>query len=203
MTVDEEPVAEDVDQVGCDQRQGDGADVIEGLQVAAEGEVEKKCRGAVVECAKKGDCSGEDGGVDGEAQHQGRGEQDDDDEYHGEACGEDEAVEEPTIGFVEFTRTVGLGEIGVEAEEDAGDTEGHGVVENLAECGGGDSECRVGRVPDHHGIDDAHAHPADFREDERKREEKQGPDLLSDRHNLRDLPPPSPAYVSKSSNKKT
>jgi hypothetical protein len=197
MTIDEEPVAEDVDQVCCDQRQGDGADVVEGLQVTAEGEVEEECRGAVVECAEEGDCAGEDGGVDGEAQHQRRSKQDDDDEYHSEACGEDEAMEKPAVGFVKFTCSMGLGEIGIEAEENTGYTEGHGVVEDLAECGGGDGECRVGHVSDHHGIDDAHEHPADFSENERQGKGKDGSDLLSDRHDLRG-PPPSPPIMCQS-----
>ncbi len=50
VAVDEEPVADDVDEVGGDEGPGDGADVVEGLQIAAEGEVEKERRGAVVEC---------------------------------------------------------------------------------------------------------------------------------------------------------
>ena len=42
-------------------------------------------------------------------------------------------MEEPAVGFVEAACAVGLGEVGVEAEEDAGDAEGEGVVEDLAE----------------------------------------------------------------------
>ncbi len=57
---DEEPVAEDVDEVRGDERHGDGADVVEGLQVAAEGEVEEERGGAVVERAEEGDGAGED-----------------------------------------------------------------------------------------------------------------------------------------------
>ena len=47
-------------------------------------------------------------------------------------------MEEPAVGLVEAAGAVGLGEVGVEAEEDAGDAEGDGVVEDLAEGAGGD-----------------------------------------------------------------
>ena len=83
MSVDEEPVADYVDEVGCDESDGDGTDVVEGLKVAAEGEVEKESRGAVVESAEEGDRAGEDGVVDGEAQHEDRGAEDDEDEREG------------------------------------------------------------------------------------------------------------------------
>ena len=55
---DEEPVADGVDDVGADERDGDGTDVVEGLQVAAEGEVEEERGGAVVERAEEGDGAG-------------------------------------------------------------------------------------------------------------------------------------------------
>ena len=83
VAVDEEPVADYVDEVGCDESDGDGTDVVEGLKVAAEGEVEKESRGAVVESAEEGDRAGEDGVVDGEAQHEDRGAEDDEDEREG------------------------------------------------------------------------------------------------------------------------
>ena len=107
---------------------------------------------------------------------------DDEDEGEGEAGGEDEAVEEPAVGLVESSGAVGLGEVGVEAEQDAGDAEGDGVVEDLAEGGGGDGEGGVGHVPDHDGVDDAHGHPAEFREDERDGKGEHGPDLAANRH---------------------
>jgi hypothetical protein len=42
-----------------------------------------------------------------------------------------QAVEEPAVGLVEAAGTVGLGEVGVEAEKDPGDAECDGVVKNL------------------------------------------------------------------------
>ena len=160
VAVDEEPVADDVAEVRGDEGDGDGADVVEGLKVAAEGEVEEEDGGSPVEGAEEGDGSGDDLVVDGEAEHEDGREGDEAHEDCGEDGGEDEAVEEPAVGFVEAACSVGLGEVGVEAEEDAGDAEAEGVVEDLSEGRGGDGEGGVGHVSDHHGVHDAHRHPA-------------------------------------------
>jgi hypothetical protein len=117
-------------------------------------------------------------------EHDDWGEDDDEDEGEGEPGGEEKAVEEPAVGLVEAACAVGLGEIGVEAEEDAGDAEGDGVVEDLAEGGGGDGERGVGHVSDHDGVDDAHGHPADFGEDERQGEREHRTNLVADGHLL-------------------
>ena len=45
VAVDQEPVDGGVDEVGRDERPGDGLDVVEGLQVAAEDEGEKRAAG--------------------------------------------------------------------------------------------------------------------------------------------------------------
>ena len=105
-------------------------------------------------------------------------------------------MEEPAVGFVETACAVGLGEVGVEAEEDAGDAEGDGVVEDLAEGGGGDGQGGVGHVSDHDGVDDAHRHPADFGEDEREGEREHRTDLGANGHLfLRVLAPGTPPGV--------
>jgi hypothetical protein len=91
-------------------------------------------------------------------------------------------VEEPAVGLVEFACAVGLGEEGVEAEEDAGDAEGDGVVEDLAEGCGGDGEGWVRHVPDHDRVDDAHCHPANLGEDKGESQGEDRSDLVSDGH---------------------
>ncbi len=182
MAEDEKPVAHSVDEIRGDESPGDGADVVEGLQVAAEGEVEEERGGAVVEGAEEGDGEGEDFVVDGEAKHERRGEHDDEDEGEGKAGGEEETVEKPAVGLFEAACAVRLGEVGVEAEEDAGDAEGDGVVEDLSERGGGDGQRGVGHVSDHDGVDDAHRHPADFGKDEREGEREHRTNLIADGH---------------------
>jgi len=200
VAVDEEPVAEDVDEVGGDESDGDGADVVEGLQVAAEGEVEEEDRRPPVKGAEEGCSAEEDLMVDGQAHHRDWREGDEAHEDGGENGGKDEAMEKPAVGFVEFACSVGLGEVGVEAEKDAGDAEAEGVVEDLAEGGCGDVDCRIGHVADHDGVDDAHRHPTEFGEDEGKGEGEHGSDLLANGHRL----PPSPyLYCAKYSKENT
>jgi len=62
---DEKIVAEEVDQIGGDEREGDGADQVHALQRAAEGEVKKKRNEAEGERVHIG--AGEDGDVGGNA----------------------------------------------------------------------------------------------------------------------------------------
>ena len=123
MTVDEEPVAEDVYEVRGDERYGDGADVIEGLQGAAQGEVEEENGRSPVEGAEERCGSDEYLMIDGQAHHRDGREGDEAHEDCGKDGGEDEAVEEPAVGFIEFACAVGLRDVGVEAEEDASDSE--------------------------------------------------------------------------------
>ena len=84
--------------------------------------------------------------------------------------------------------------------EDAGDAEGEGVVEDLAEGGGGDGDGGIGHVADHDGVDDAHGHPAEFGEDEREGEGEHGPDLLTDGHCVVWYPPPPLGYFGRKFN---
>ncbi len=188
---EQEPVAEGVDQVGGDEGHGDGADVVEGLQVAAQGEVEQERGGSGVERLEEADGLGEDRGLDGQVvQGEGAG-GDDGHQERGEQGGEDEAVEQPAVGVVELARAVGLRDVGVEAEQDAADAEGEGVVDDLGECGGGDGDGRVGQVADHDGVDDGHEHPAEFGEDERQGEREHGLDFVANGRHLQhsSLPP--------------
>ena len=55
VAVDQEPVEEDVEEVRGDESEGDGADVVEGLQVAAQGEVEEERGRSPVEGAEEAD----------------------------------------------------------------------------------------------------------------------------------------------------
>ena len=107
-----------------DERDGDGADVVEGLQVAAQGEIEHEGRGSGVERLEEADRLVEDDGVYGHTQERVGDEGDDAHEDCGEDGGEQEAVEEPAVGVVDLAGAVGLGEVGVEAEEHAADAEG-------------------------------------------------------------------------------
>jgi hypothetical protein len=62
----------------------------------------------------------------------------------------------------------GLGDEGVEADEEAFAEEGKDKEEAGADADGGDGLGTVGEAADHHGVHDCHADPADFGQDERK-----------------------------------
>jgi len=65
VTVDKEPVADEVNEVGGDKCEGDGLGVVRGLEVAAEGEIEQQGNDAPVEAVERGDGLREDRVVDG------------------------------------------------------------------------------------------------------------------------------------------
>ena len=93
-------------------------------------------------------------------QKQNRGKGEDRDQERGESYGHDDAVEEPAIGFVLLFGAEGLGDEGVEAEEDAAYAEAEGVEEDLREGRGGHGEGGVGEVAEHDGVDQRHGDPA-------------------------------------------
>ena len=102
----------------------------------------------------------EDVGVDGEAgEEQGCG-QDEGAEERGEEDGHEEAVEEPVVGGGLVVFAEGLGDEGVEREEDAAYAEGEGVEEDLGEGAGGEGEGGAGRAAEHGCVDDGHRDPA-------------------------------------------
>ena len=57
----------------------------------------------------------------------------------------------------------GLRQHGVEAKQDAADPERQRVIRHLTQRGCSQRDGGVGQVADHHGVDDAHGHPADLR----------------------------------------
>ena len=180
VAVDEQPVADEVDEVGGDEREGDGFGEVRGLQVAAEGEVEQQRKDAPVEAVERGDGLGEDGAVDGNAVEDHGTEGEDCDQQGPEGEGEDETVEKPAVGGMDFFGAEGLGDEGVEAEQDAANAEGEGVEDDLGERGGGHGHGGVRQAADHAGVDDGHGHPAELAGDERRGEPEERRELRAD-----------------------
>jgi len=106
--------------------------------------------------------------VDGEAEEERGRDGEDCDKEGGESEGHDEAVEEPAIRFGVFLGAEGLGDEGIEAEEDAADAEAEGVEEDLGEGGGAHGESGVGQVAEHDGVDQRHGDPSELAGDERQ-----------------------------------
>ena len=74
----------------------------------------------------------------------------------------------------------GLGDKGVEADEETFTKEGEDDEENGDEADGADGLGAVGKAADHHGVHDDHAHPADFGEDEREGEAQGGAEFAAE-----------------------
>ena len=179
VAVDEEPVEEEIDEIGGDEREGDGTDVIEGLQVTAKGEIDEQRKHAEGEGAQHGEGLRADGRRRMHVREAERDEQEETEKQPTEKDGEDEAVDQPAMRFGEFAGAVGLGDDGIEAEQDAAEADGEGVKEDLREGGGGEGGGGVGQAADHGGVDQAHGHPAELAEDEGQGEQEHGAEFAA------------------------
>ena len=108
MAEDEEIVADGIDEIGGDEREGDGADKIHALQSAAEGEVEKKRNEAEGKGVHVG--TGKDRDVRGDAQAIKKigQEPDTDEEQRREGEAEVDAVDKGVEAVIEAAGTEGL-----------------------------------------------------------------------------------------------
>ncbi len=68
----------------------------------------------------------------------------------------------------------------VEADEEAFSEKGEDHEDAGGNADSGDGGSAVGKATDHHGVDDDHAHPADFGEDEREGEAKGGAKFVAE-----------------------
>lgn len=78
-----------------------------------------------------------------------------------------DAVDEGVEAVFGAAGTEGLGDQGVEADEEALAEEGENQEEAGTDADGGDGLGAVGEAADEHGVFDDHADPADFGQDER------------------------------------
>ena len=138
VAVDEDPVEGEVDEVGGDEGEGDGADLAYSLKIAAESAIDQQGEGAPVEDADIGAGEGGDGGVDAAAgEDQLRGEHG---EHQQRREGERDVdgLGEGAVAVVEAASAPGLRDEGVETEEQADAEEGRRVVDGVAEADGAD-----------------------------------------------------------------
>ena len=167
-------LAGEIDDVGRDEGESDGADHIHALEGAAKGEVEQKRNEAEGERTHVG--AGEDGDVGGNAKSvEDIGEEPDgEEEEWRESEAEIDAVDEGVEAIFAAAGAEGLGNEGVEADEEAFAEEDEDEEEAGADADGGDGLGTVGKAANHHGVHDGHADPADFGEDERDGEVESG-----------------------------
>jgi len=171
---DQDVVAGEIDNIRSDERESDGANHVHALQRAADGEVkeerDKSCGERThVRSGKDGD-----GASDAEALVVIRENPDGDGEKRRDGEAEVDSVDERAVAILAATRAKSLRDQGVEADEDALAKEGEDDEEAGADANRADGLGTVGESADHHGVDDHHAHPPDFGEDEGKGEVEGG-----------------------------
>ena len=91
-----------------------------------------------------------------------------------------DTVDEGAVAVLAVTGTESLRNEGVQTDEEAFAKEGEDDEDAGTDADGTDGFGTVGETANHHGIDDYHAHPADFREDERKGEMKGGAEFVAE-----------------------
>ena len=171
---DKDVIAEEIDEIGSDEGEGDGTDKVHALQGAAEGEVEEKrkqAKGKRVHIR-----AGEDGDIRGDAEEMEEAgkKPDGEEERRQEKKTEIDAVDEGVVTIVLAAGAEGLGDEGVEADQEAFAEEDEDEEEAGADADGGDGLRGIGEAADHHGVHDGHADPTDLGEDEGKRQVERG-----------------------------
>ena len=177
FAVDEDPVADEVDDVGGDESEGNGAHHVHALECAANGEVQEQRKHADGEGAHVRSGENDDAGFDAHALVKVRKKPNGKREQRSDSDGEIDAVDEGAVAIFATTGAKGLRDESVEADEQTFSAEGEDDEEAGADADGGDGFGAAGEATDHDGVNDVHAHPAEFGEDERKGEAQSGAQL--------------------------
>ena len=180
LAVDEDVVANEVDKIGGDESEGDGANHVHTLESATNSEVEEERDETGGKRTHVGSGEDGDGMGDAEAFEVKRNDPNGDGEEGSDGKAEIEAVDERAVAVFALASTEGLGHEGIEADEEAFAEEGEDDEEAGADADGADGFGAVGEAADHHGVHDDHAHPADFGEDERKGEAERGTEFVAE-----------------------
>jgi len=159
---DEDVVAEEVDEIGGDEGEGNGANHVHALEGAANGEVEKEREKASAEGVHVGNGEDDDAGVDAHAMEVEREIPDGKEEKGKDRKAEVNAVDEGAVAVFAMAGTEGLGDEGVEADEKTLTEKGKDDEDAGADADGANGLGAVGEAADHHGVHDDHAHPADL-----------------------------------------
>src|ERR1700687_1441451 len=79
------------------------------------------------------------------------------------------AVHQGAVAVFAFTGAEGLGDESVQADQQPAAEKSHDIENAGADADRTDGAGAIGQMADHDGVDDAHGHPADLREDQRQR----------------------------------
>jgi len=180
LAKDEDVVAEEVDEVGGDQGEGDGANYVHALEGAADGEVEQQREEADGEGAHVGEGKDRDLGVNAHAPEVEREVPDGDGEDGRERKAEVDAVDKGAMAVLAMAGAEGLGDEGIESDEKTFTEEGEDDEDAGADADGTNGLGAIGEAADHHGVHDDHAHPAEFGENEREGKAKRGREFAAE-----------------------
>ena len=180
FAVDEDPVAREIDEIGGDERESDGAHHVHSLERAANGEIEEEGNESGGEGAHIGGGEDCDGVGDAEAFEIAGQDPDGNGEKRGDREAEIDSVDERGVAIFATAGTERLRDKGVQADEKAFPEEGENDKEARGDGYSPDGFGGIGKAADHHGVHDGHGHPADFGEDEGKSEAQGGAKLRTE-----------------------
>jgi len=180
LAVDQEVVAEKVDEIRSDESEGNGADHVHALKRAPDGEEETQREHAEGQSAHVGGGEGSDGVSDADGLEVTREDPDRDGEERGDRETEIDPVDEGTVAVFTPASAESLRDEGIEADEDAFGEESEDDEEARRNADGADGFSGVRKAADHHGVDNGHGHPADLGEDEGKGEAEGGAEFATE-----------------------
>src|SRR5579883_1606835 len=175
--INKDPVSAGVDEIGRDERPGDGADVVNSLQVTPKNSIEEQERQAPDQNLDEAGGLTDDGRFDAYRSQQRSTADDQRHERQREAGREDEAGAHSPARFRHIARSIGMRDESVETRHEAEPEDRKRVKQRAADAGGADGERAVRQAADHDGVDDAHGHPAEFSESERQGDPQHGADI--------------------------
>jgi hypothetical protein len=171
---DEYIVAEKIDEVGCDEGEGDGSDHVHTLKGSANGEIQKQGKETGGKCVHVGSGQDRDAVGHSEAFEIERDDPDGKGKKGSDRETKVDAVDERAVAIFAMACAEGLGDEGVEANHETFTKESEDDEETGADTDGANGFGAVGKASNHHGVDDDHAHPAEFSEHQRKGEVEGG-----------------------------
>ena len=180
MTIDQDPVSKKVDGIGGDLREHHRLDQADALQIPAEGEVQHERQHAPIQNAQIGGSLRKDGGVHSEARHGGGHGGVEEHQSRHEDGAKVEAAPQGAMTIGHPPGAIGLGDHGIETQQEAFAENGEGEEQNAAQADRADGGGAIRQAADHDGIDDAHGHPAEFGDDQRPGERQQRPPFAAD-----------------------
>ena len=169
---DEDIITDKIDEVGTDQGEGDRADHIHTLEGAADREVEKKRKKSGGKRAHVGSGQNRDGMGDAEGLEIVGKNPDRDGQKRCDGKAQVDAVDERAVAVFAVAGAESLRDERVESDKDTFPEESEHDEKAGRDANGSDGLGGIREPADHHGVDNDHAHPADFGENERESEAK-------------------------------